>query len=179
MGVPHFRFSRTCRMYDFLITKLNRIDFQNGKECSAFSAAYVLRHWNIEKHGEDLYKIMPNKRMDGSVYPKGIVKLLSQYGFDTTYCIGTINALKNEVSKGTPVIVLIRTYKDANYLHFVPVVGYNQHDIFIADSLKELANCKEQYYNRKIPIKEFKRLWNTSMLKMPLYRNIYIVASKK
>jgi len=40
---------------------------------------------------------MPDKIKDGRVYPKGIKKLLSQYGFKVKYCAGNINALKNEV----------------------------------------------------------------------------------
>lgn len=179
MGMPHLHFSPTCRLRQFVIAKPNRIDFQHGNECSAFSSAFVLRHWNIEKNGNDLYKEISNKLKDGCVYPKGILKLLSQYGFRTVYYTGNINALKNEVSKGNPVIVLIRTYKDKNWLHFVPVVGYDRQYIFIADSLAELANCDEQYFNRRLAIKDFKKLWNTSMLKMPFYRNTYIVARKE
>lgn len=179
MGMPRLHFSPICRLRQFVITKPNRIDFQNGNECSAFSSAYVLRHWNIEKNGNDLYKEISDKLKDGCVYPKGILKLLSQYGFRTVYYTGNINALKNEVSKGNPVIVLIRTYKDKNWLHFVPVAGYDKQYIYIADSLAELANCDEQYYNRRLAIREFKKLWNTSMLKIPFYRNTYIVARKE
>lgn len=181
MGMPHLHFSPTCRLRQFVIAKPNRIDFQSGNECSAFSSAYVLRHWNIEKSGDDLYKEISDKHKlkDGCVYPKGIPKLLSQYGFHAVYYTGNINALKNEVRKGNPVIVMIRTYKDKNWLHFVPVVGYDKQYIFIADSLAELANCNEQYYNRRLAIRDFKKLWNTSMLKMPFYRNTYIVACKE
>lgn len=83
--------------------------------------------------------------------------------------------LKKEVSKGRPVIVLIRTWKNQNWLHFVPVVGYDEDYIFVAESLKELVDCNERYYNRKIAVNEFRKLWNTSMWKMPCYRNTYII----
>lgn len=139
MGALHVRFSMKCRKKEFVITKTNRIDIQNGY-----------------------------------VYPKGILKLLPQYGFWVKYCAGNITALKNEVSKGNPVIVMIRIQSDQNWLHYVPVVGYDEKYIFIAESLGEMVNCDEQYYNRKIAIREFKKLWNTSMLKMPFYRNTYI-----
>ncbi len=95
------------------------------------------------------------------------------------YCAGNINALKNEVSKGNPVIVMIRTYINKTWLHYVPVVGYDEQYVFIAESLEELVNCDEQYYNRKIEIKEFKKLWNTSMVKMPLFRNSYITIEER
>ena len=178
MGALHFHFSMKCRKKEVLITKANRIDLQNGYQCSAFSSAYILRHWDIEEHGDNLYEVIPNKRKDGYVYPRGVLNLLSQYGFKVKYCAGNIAALKNEVSKGNPVIVMIRVRTDKNYLHFVPVVGYDEQYIFIAESLADFVNSNEQYYNRKIPVKEFKKLWNTSMLKMPFYRNTYIAISK-
>lgn len=177
MGALHFHFSVKCRKKEVVITKANRIDMQNGYECSAFSSAYVLRHWDIEEHGDALYKVIPNKMKDGCVYPRGIRNLLSQYGFQVKYFAGNIAALKNEVSKGNPVIVMIRVRTDKNWLHYVPVVGYDEQYIFIAESLENFVNSDEQYYNRKISVKEFKKLWNTSMLKMPFYRNTYITIS--
>ena len=174
MGGLHFHFSIKCRKKEVVITKANRIDLQNGYQCAAFSSAYILRHWDIEEHGDNLYEVIPNKKKDGRVYPRGILNLLSQYGFNVKYCAGNIAALKNEVSRGNPVIVMIRIQTDKNYLHFVPVVGYDEQYIFIAESLADFVNSNEQYYNRKILVKEFKKLWNTSMLKMPFYRNTYI-----
>lgn len=174
MGVLHFQFSMKCRKKEFSVTKANRIDLQNGYRCSAFSSAYILRHWDIEEHGDNLYEVIPNKMRDGCVYPRGILNILSQYGFKVKYCAGNIAALKNEVSKGNPVIVMIRIRTDKSWLHYVPVVGYDEQYIFIAESLADFANSDEQYYNRKISVKEFKKLWNTSMLKMPFYRNTYI-----
>lgn len=179
MGVLHFHFSMKCRKKEVVITKANRIDLQNGYQCAAFSSAYILRHWDIEEHGDNLYEVIPNKKKDGCVYPRGIRSLLSQYGFKVKYCAGNIAALKNEVSKGNPVIVMIWTQTDKNSLHFVPVVGYDEQYIFVAESLEGFVNSNEQYYNRKISIKEFKKLWNTSMLKAPFYRNTYITISKK
>ena len=178
MGALHFHFSIKCRKREVIITKANRIDLQNGYQCSAFSSAYILRHWDIEKHGNNLYEVISNKMKDGCVYPRGIRNLLSQYGFKVKYCAGNIAALKNEVSKGNPVIVMIRIQTDKNWLHYVPVVGYDEQYIFIAESLADFVNSNEQYYNRKISVKEFEKLWNTSMLKMPFYRNTYIIISK-
>ena len=178
MGALHLHFSTKCRKKEIVITKANRIDLQDGYQCSAFSSAYILRHWDIEAHGDHLYEVIPNKMKDGCVYPKGILNLLSRYGFKAKYCAGNIAALKNEVSKGNPVIVMIRGPADKNWLHYVPVVGYDEQSIFIAESLADFVNSDEQYYNRKISVKEFQRLWNTSMLKMPFYRNTYITISE-
>ena len=178
MGALHFHFSMKSKKKEVIITKANRIDLQNGYQCSAFSSAYILRHWGIEEHGDNLYEVIPNKMRDGCVYPRGILNILSQYCFKIKYCAGNIATLKNEVSKGNPVIVMIRVQTDKNWLHYVPVVGYDEQYIFIAESLADFVNSNEQYYNRKISVKEFKRLWNTSMLKMPFYRNTYITISK-
>lgn len=157
-----------------LITKTNRIDFQKGYECSAYSCAYVLRHLGIEAGGTELYKEMPNKMKSGYVYPKGIVNLLSRYGVKCTYCKGNMNSLRHELNRGNPVIVLIRYRINKKWLHFVPVVGMNDEYIYVAESLEELVNCNDnESYNRRITIREFKKLWNTSMLKMPCYYNTY------
>lgn len=179
MGALHLRLFFGCRVKQFLITRENRMDFQNGNECAAFSSAYVLRHWGIEENGVSLYERIPGKRRDGTVYPAGIRKLLSGYGFRTRYCAGTLSALKREVAKGNPVIVMLRTYAGKNWLHYVPVVGYDEKHIFIAESFRELVNCEEEHYNRKVTIGEFKRLWNTADWRMPLYRNTYTTAVRR
>ena len=120
--------------------------------------AYILRHWDIEKHGDNLYEVIPNKMKDGYVYLRGILNILLQYGFKVKYCTGNIAALKNEVSKGNPAIVMIRIQTDKNWLHYVPVVGYDEQYILIDKSLTYLVNSKEQYYNRKVSVKEFKKI---------------------
>lgn len=178
MGVLHFRFSPRCRKKSFVIEKPNRIDIQDGYKCSAFSSAYILRHWNIDADGSSLYEVMPHKMKSGYVYPKGILALLLQRGFTVKLCAGNINALKNEISSGNPVIVLIKVRPDKNWLHYVPVVGYDENTIFIAESLAELVNCDENRYNQKVGTADFKKLWNTCALKMPLYKNIFITVRK-
>ena len=69
---------------------------------------------------------------------------------------------------------MIKIRPDKNWLHYVPVVGYDGQNIFVAESLAELSNCNEPHYNRRIPVKEFKKLWNTAMPKMPLYANTFL-----
>lgn len=60
---------------------------------------------------------------------------------------------------------MIKIRPDKNWLHYVSVVGYDGQNIFAAESLAELSNCNEPHYNRRIPAKEFKKLWNTAMPK--------------
>lgn len=161
---------------NYLIKRNNRIDIQNNRECAAFSTAYVLRHFGMDADGEELYTNFPSKMRSGNVYPKGIRTVLRKKGFKTNYYKGNINTLKYEVSKGTPVIVFIKVHKDRNNLHFVPVVGYDKEYFYLSESLSHLVNCNDDNnsYNRKVPINEFRELWNVKNIKMLLYSNTYI-----
>ncbi|WNS44614.1 C39 family peptidase [Paenibacillus sp. MMS20-IR301] len=177
MGLPIPALPKKHDPPEHLVTTRNRIDIQTNFECSAYSAAYLMRHYGIQASGEEIYKIMPYKIKSGYVYPKGIITLLKQQGFKATLHTGNIGQLKKEVSKNTPVIVFIKVNKNQNYLHFVPVIGYDEDYLYFAESLNELVNVTSMEYNRKVSISEFKELWNISELKMPLYRNIYITVS--
>lgn len=144
MGALSFRFSMKSVRKNFLISKENTIDWQDGNKCAAFSSAYVLRHWDIKADGAELYHTITGKMGDGNVYPRGIRNLFLKYGFKVKYCAGNLNALKREVSKGNPVIVMVRTHVGKRWLHYVPVVGYDEQYIFVAESMKELVNCGEK-----------------------------------
>jgi ABC-type bacteriocin/lantibiotic exporter with double-glycine peptidase domain len=176
MTLPKPVFRKRDYPDSYLIQQKNRIDFQNNTECAAFSTAYVLRHFGMEAEGNALYKQFPSKTRAGNVYPKGIRTVLRNKGFKTNYYKGNINTLKYEVSKGTPVIVFIKVQKDRNNLHFVPVVGYDNAYIYLSESLRYLANCDTEHksFNRKVPIDEFKKLWNVKRLHMLPYSNTYI-----
>ncbi|WP_339212273.1 cysteine peptidase family C39 domain-containing protein [Solibacillus sp. FSL W8-0372] len=161
---------------NYLIQQNNRIDFQKNTECAAFSTAYILRHFGMEADGEALYTHFPSKTMAGNVYPKGIRTVLRKKGFKTNYYKGNIDTLKYEVSKGTPVIAFIKVHKDFNNLHFVPVVGYDKEYIYLSESLKHLVNSEGEHksYNRKVPIEEFKKLWDIKRMHMLFYSNTYL-----
>ncbi|WP_339194650.1 cysteine peptidase family C39 domain-containing protein [Solibacillus sp. FSL R5-0449] len=165
----------------YMIQHENRIDFQKGTECAAFSTAYLLRHFGKDAEGEVLYQHFPNKTKTGNVYPKGIRAVLKNKGFKTHYYKGNINSLKYEVSKGTPVIVFIKVKKDLKNLHFVPVVGYDKEFIYLSESLGHLVNDEGELknYNRKVPIEEFKKLWDVKRIHMLPYSNTYIAVEGK
>lgn len=175
-ATPEFEISVDAESY--IIPESTRIDAQTGFKCSAFSSAYVLRHWGIEAHGDSVYEVMPDKMEGGYVYPKGIVSFLESNGFDVEYHIGNLNALKDEVAEGHPVIVMIKIYPEQDWLHYVPVVGYTPDSIFIAESLPELCNATAPTYNRSISTADFEKLWDTRSLKMPLYTNTFITSEK-
>lgn len=56
------------------------------------------------------------------------------------------------------------------------VVGYDQKNIYLVDSLKENVNVDNPNYNRMLTEEEFKEVWNTNML---LSSNIYIVIKNR
>lgn len=173
-GFPTYRRIKEKAPEKFMITVPNRIDLQENLECSAYSSAYLLRHLGHNVNWEKLYSIMPNKLKSGNVLPKGVVKLLKSYGAEAKLCKGNINTLKWEINKGAPVIVNIKVRTDKSWMHFVPVVGYDEEYFYLSDSLGDLANEKSQYYNRKIKISDFKRLWHTETIYMPFYSYFYI-----
>lgn len=155
-----------------IVEKENRIDFQRHNECSGYSTAYLLRHFGFEADGLSVYEKIPNKMNNGYVYPKYLKKVLETHGIKTRFSVTNLNALKHEIDRGNPVIVLIRIRPDKNWLHYVPVVGYDKDHIYLAESLPEYANSIKDKYNRTLSTKEFLKLWNTSMFKMPFYTHI-------
>lgn len=179
MGRLTPRFAPKCRSVQACVSKENHIDLQKANECAGYSTAYLLRHYDIPATGNEVYQAMTDKMADGCVYPRAVKKMLGKYGFDVKYCTGNLNALKNEIAKGKPVIVLIRVVKNKRWLHYVPVVGYDEEALYLAESLPKFVNCDEKEYNRRIGTKEFLALWNTSMLKMPLYRHSFYVVEKQ
>ena len=82
----------------------------------------------------------------GLAFPKGITGFFKKRGIKMTACSGNFAALQNELEKAIEPA-----------LNTAPTSG------------------ESVYYNRTIPVEEFKKLWNTSMLKMPLYRNMFYV----
>ena len=160
---------------EYMIKNKNRMDFQKSSECSGFSFAYILRSVGREADGNDMYAQMPGKFKNGAVMPKNLKKLVQMYGFKVTYVKGSLESLKAELCEGNRVIVLIKTRADRAWLHYVPIVGYDEDNVFIAESLEYLVNCQETYYNRSLAHCEFLKLWDTRMPYMPLYKNTYLI----
>lgn len=173
MGQLTIRHTQNSYAKRYFISKVNRIDQQTGFQCSAYACAYILRHIGVDADGASLYPAMPHKMKSGYVYPKGVKKLLEIYGLNVKYCRGDLNTLKTDLQNGNPIIVMIRIRSDKNWLHYVPVVGFDEEHIFLAESLQELANCDHGFCNRKIRNEDFARLWNTAMLRQPFYKNTY------
>ena len=173
VGIPRLKYHRKVQKESFFITNSNRFETQGKVECSAFALAYVCRHFGKEASGFEVYKEMPCKSLKGYVYCRGIVLLARKYGFKAKFHTGNLTALKNTIAKGNPVIVMIRSKLKSRNLHYISLVGYDNDYIYAVDSAAGLRNANTNHYNRKIPMDEFKKLWNVSMLKQPFYFNLF------
>ncbi|WP_167957509.1 C39 family peptidase [Anaerosporobacter faecicola] len=158
----------------YMIKTENHIDFQPNLECSGFSSAYVLRSLGVNADGMELYQQIPNKNPDGTVTVDTLAAFLSQT-YDVKVCNGTIWQFKNEISKGVPVIAFVRISPDSTYYHYLPIVGYDEENVYAAESLRNLYNAEETYYNRKIPLKDFMNMWDTEVVT----KNTYITIGLK
>ncbi len=207
---PHFE-KRAKRSKFFVSPKKETVrteagsffEFQEGGGCAGFSSAFVLRHLGENAKGDEVFKEVPFTYGNGVAFPKGITGFFKKRGIKMKACCGNLAALQNELTHGNPVIVVIRSFVGKSFLHFACVTGYDEENIYFADSIKDWVNVDEAgnlikseetsgaesasessstseqkvYYNRVVPVAEFKKLWNTSMLKMPLYFNIYFAMS--
>lgn len=154
--------------------KGSKVETQHGFECGAVSIAYVLRHFGKNAEGIKMYrqKDFPCK-FDMGTYPKVFKKYLEPKGYKVNYYTGSVEDLKNCVSKGTPVIVLLQ-YPDG-VLHYVPVVGYDSKYIYIQESVPRYRNDNHPAHNEKRTIEEFKKLWNVPI---PYSSNLFVEIKK-
>ncbi len=160
---------------EYLLRVKNRMDIQKSTECSGYSSAHVLRSFGIEANGKEMYAKMPGKLSNGAVLPRNLKKGLEKMGFKVSFRSGNKETLKAELCKGNRVIAFIRTRLGKKWLHYVSVVGYNEEEVFIADSLKETINCEEEFYNRRLSWEEFMKYWNIREIYLPFYKYTYLV----
>ena len=163
---------------EFMLKTPNRFDYQGGTECSGFSSAYVLRSFGIEADGREVYAGIPHKVPGGAVLPGVLSKELGKYGLKARYIKGNLKTLKADLSEGKRIIVFIRTRTDKRWLHYVPIVGYDEDNVYIAESMNSLVNCEGAHSNRRLSNEEFLKFWDTREVYMPFYRNTYLVIEK-
>ena len=159
----------------YMITADNYFDYQSGYECSGYATAYVLRSMGEEADGLTLYQNNPYKNTDGTVLPEGLVKFLKESGYKVNLCSGTIMQMKYDLSNGLPIIAFVKTSPQESYYHYLPIVGYNEENIYAADSLRAYVNADEQYYNRILAESDFEAMLETGIYK----KNTYIVLEQK
>ena len=152
-------------------------DTQSTFECAGCSSAYLLRFYGENVNGVELFHqpTFPCKHSEGA-YPKCFKVLFEEQYTDYTaeYYTGTTDDLKNAVSQGTPVIVLLFNGKT---LHYVPVVGYDEEHIFIQDSVDEYRNVDDSKdFNRSVETAEFDKMWN---IPLESCERLFVIVRKK
>lgn len=149
-------------------------DTQKGIECSACSIAFLMRWFGKKADGIKMYHsdYYPCKFELGA-YPKVFKDYLEPKGYRVKYYTGSLDDLKNCISKGNPVIVLL-IYPN-NVLHYVPVVGFDQKYIFIQDSVPKFRNCRNKEYNEKRTYSEFMQMWNVPL---DYCQNLFVTVEK-
>ncbi len=177
-AVPVKRSKKGNYEKEYILKEQNRMAYQKTTECSGFSTAYVLRSFGMEVDGNDIYAKISRKMKNGAVLPRILKRAIQGYGYDVRYVKGSLETLKADLSEEKRVIALVKTRLDKNWLHYVSIVGYDEENIFIAESLDYLTNCEEEYYNRKLSNQEFLKFWDTREWYMPFYKNTYLVISQ-
>ena len=150
------------------VSNTSYIDYQEGNDCSAYAAAYVLRSLGEDIGGKDLYPQM--KRTFGMMTARSVVTAVGKQGHSAKAYYGNIDTLIQRLSDGVPIICLVNNGKDT---HYVVVVGYDNDYIYLVDSIEENTNVSDvNLYNRKVTIGDFEKLWINNFY---LVNNVYIV----
>ena len=145
----------------------NRIDYQTDGKCAAYAAAYLLRHFGETADGETLFPEL--KRQFGFISANSVADVIARRGYQAKAYRGNVDTLKQRLTEGDPIIVFIRIPGDT---HYAVVVGYDEQNIYLADSLAGNASAPDAGYNRVLATEDFEAVWETGTL---LPDNIYIV----
>lgn len=155
----------------YFVSNFSYVDYQENNECSAYAAAYVLRCFGENVSGKQLYPSM--RRSFGMMTARSVVAVIESQGYSATAYHGSVDTLKQRLTKGYPIICFIKNGKDT---HYVAVVGYDTEYVYLADSIKENANVSNSdLYNRKVKIKDFEKLWKNNFYAV---NNVYIVVEQ-
>lgn len=155
----------------FCKTEENRIDYQTDGNCAAYASAYLLRNFGENSRGEELTSEIG--RVFGFVPAREIADLFKRRGYQVKTCHGNVETLKQQLTNGNPIIVFIRIPNDT---HYAVVVGYDEQNIYLADSIAENANASDTRYNRILTTEQFKDVWKTGTI---LPDNVYVVVKKQ
>ena len=161
----------------FIITTENHFETQVINECSAFSSAYVMRHFGETKKGLELYEEFDYKLpFSGYVLPKGILDYFKDSSYDVTMYHGTFETLKTRLTEGTPIIVLVGD--GLKWQHYMTVVGYDDslHEVYFFDSLREGDENQEAPGNRTLSTDYFLSMWDNGV---PIFHHVYFTTQKR
>ena len=161
----------------FSITAENSFETQVVNECSAFSSAYVLRHFGENKTGLALYAEFNYKLpFSGYVLPKGILEYFEKSSYQIHMYTGTFETLKTQLTKGVPIIVLVGVGLD--WQHYMTLVGYDDslNEVYFFDSLKDHDENGNALGNRTLSSDYFLDMWDN---KIPTFNHLYFTITKR
>ena len=157
-----------------IINEDNYVQFQEGLDCGGYASAYVLRHLGEEIEGEALYETMWYKVGRG-VSLRGVRKAFKDYNYRACSYTGTIDTMKMQLLKGTPVVAFVTINEEGE--HYVVVVGWDKNFLYLADSTGSASNTQGcLQYNRRVTHEQFEKLWQTHSYPV---RNIYTVVEPR
>ncbi len=161
---------------EFYIEKINSFELQPPNQCAAYATAYVLRNFEQEGIGKNIYEKLSFKiPISGYVLPKGIIMFLRAEGFKAEIYKGDISSLKNKIAEGHPVIVLIG--QGLSWQHYMTLVGYNDEkkELYFYDSKRSTDENESIPGNRTMTEEYYMELWENGL---PIFNRVYISVSK-
>lgn len=159
-------------------TSINtKYEIQGKNQCAAFSTAFILRNFDNDAKGLDIYEEIPYKiPISGYVLPKGIIVYLQSQGLKASILKGNINSLQSKlVEQNNPVIVLVgnRLF----WQHYMVLLGYDnsQRELYFFDSGRKRDENAALPGNRTMKIGYFLKWWDNGL---PIFNHVYIVTEK-
>ena len=124
---------------EFNVPTNTGFELQGKNQCAAFSTAFILRNFDRDAEGSEVYSKIPYKiPISGYVLPKGVLTYIQSQGFNPTIFRGNINSLKTKLVQGNnPVIVLVGN--GLLWQHYMTLVGYDneKQQLYFFDSGRE------------------------------------------
>lgn len=96
----------------------------------------------------------------GYVLPQAILDHFDGADYQITLYQSDLARLKTRVAQGDPVIILMG--QGGGWQHYATVVGYDEENIYLFDSLKQTV-FDHAYYNRSMTTDYFEQLWNNGL----------------
>lgn len=153
----------------YLIEVPNYFEQQGTNQCGGFASAFVMRHFGQDCLGEDVYGQLNYKLSSGYVLPQAILDYFAGQKYQVTLYQSSLSQLKTRVAQGNPVIILMG--QGGSWQHYAVVVGYDDENVYLFDSLKQTVD-NNPYYNRSMPSTYFGELWNNGI---PFFERVCFV----
>lgn len=144
----------------YLIETPNYFEQQGINQCGGFASAFVMRHFGQDYLGKDVYGRLGAKLSSGYVLPQAILDYFNGEQYQIALYQSDLPRLKTRVAQGDPIMILMG--QGGSWQHYAVVVGYDEENIYLFDSLKQTVS-DNAYYNRSMPTTYFEQLWNNGL----------------